>query len=116
MKVSMKKPSNYPWLTDLWLASLIVLPAILAWEILVRLLRIPVYLLPAPSIVLANLADNFEVYIEASLLTLSEAPEGVTVQELSRLSGGVAVRMRCEAGKAEPGLKGNLIIEAGLFP
>lgn len=77
MNLPMNKLRRQAWITDLWLASLIVLPAILVWEILVRLLQIPVYLLPPPSTVLLNLVENLEIYLEASLLTLGEALAGL---------------------------------------
>ena len=60
--------------------------------------------IPAPPAVIDDL--------ENIVLTLSDPPEGVTIEGLSALAGGVAVRVRCEAGKAEPGRKGNLIVEA----
>ena len=51
--------------------------------------------------------------LDQVVLTLHEPPKGVTIQELSAISDGIAVRIHCEAGEAaEPGLKGNLIIEA----
>jgi len=76
-----------------------------------RPLRLPVggtavAKIPAPPAVLAIL--------DQIVLTLREPPEGVSVLVISPLSGGVSVRMSCEAGKAEPGLKGNLIMEAAI--
>ena len=43
---------------------------------------------------------------------LSEPPEGVTVREVSQGPQGVEVVLQCDASKAKPGLKGNLIINA----
>jgi ABC-type nitrate/sulfonate/bicarbonate transport system permease component len=68
---------NPPRRTDTLLAFLIVGPAILLWEILVRLLGVPVYLLPAPSRVLQTLASNAALYLEASAITLGEALGGL---------------------------------------
>ncbi len=62
--------------------------------------------IPAPPAVIDQLDDI--------VLTLIDPPNGVDVEGLSPLPGGVAVRVRCEAGKAEPGLKGNLIVEAAI--
>lgn len=73
----MKRPINGTWIYDLLLALMIVLPAILIWEFLVRLFQVPIYLLPSPSHILVNLVDNIELYIEASLLTLGEALAGL---------------------------------------
>ena len=61
----------------MWLASVIVLPAIALWEILVRVFRVPVYLLPSPSHIFITLIENLEFYFEASALTLIEALSGL---------------------------------------
>jgi hypothetical protein len=45
-------------------------------------------------------------------LTLSEPPEGVSLQEATRRGDGMSVLLRAEAGKALVGTKGNLILEA----
>ncbi|NIM94869.1 MAG: ABC transporter permease subunit [Anaerolineales bacterium] len=66
-----------PPATDLWIALVIVLPVIMLWEIAVRLLQIPPYLLPAPLQVLNTLAENAETYASASLVTLGEALAGL---------------------------------------
>jgi ABC-type nitrate/sulfonate/bicarbonate transport system permease component len=65
------------WVKDFGLASLIVLPTIMIWEVGVRAFQVPVYLLPSPSHVLINLMDNLQLYLEASLLTLVEALAGL---------------------------------------
>ena len=44
--------------------------------------------------------------------TLNQPPEGITIQEVSDGRDGVAIVFRAEPGKAKPGLKGNLIVDA----
>lgn len=96
----MKKPINRTGVADLWLASMIVLPVILIWEFLVRVFQIPVYLLPSPSQILVNLAENYELYLEASLLTLSEALAGLILGLLAGILGAtlLGLRPRMERG------------------
>jgi hypothetical protein len=45
-------------------------------------------------------------------LTLSEPPEGVSLQEATQRGDGMSVWLRAEAGKAKVGTTGNLILEA----
>lgn len=96
----MKISTNRSWITDLWLASLIVLPVILAWEILVRLFQVPIYLLPSPSSVLVNLTENFATYLDASLLTLVEALSGLFLGLIAGVLGATVLGLwpRMERG------------------
>jgi len=50
---------------------------LLSWEAGVRLLDLPVYLLPSPSHVLVTLMKNAAMYADASLMTLGEALIGL---------------------------------------
>jgi ABC-type nitrate/sulfonate/bicarbonate transport system permease component len=79
---------------------MIVIPAILVWEFLVRLFQVPVYLLPSPSNILINLAGNIELYIEASLLTLGEALAGLLLGLLAGIFGATILGLwpRMERG------------------
>ncbi len=43
---------------------------------------------------------------------LSDPPEGIVVDRVSRIDKGVALVLRGDAAKAKPGLKGNLIANA----
>ncbi|MGO8751924.1 MAG: PPC domain-containing protein [Thermoguttaceae bacterium] len=45
-------------------------------------------------------------------IELSDPPEGITVDMVSRIERGVAVVLRSDAAKAKPGLAGNLIANA----
>jgi len=64
-------------LTDTFLALLIVGPAVLLWEIGVRLSHLPIYILPSPSTIIQTLIENFQLYTHASLITLEEALVGL---------------------------------------
>lgn len=88
------------WITDLALAAAIVLPVILLWEIIVRIVGVPPYLLPTPSKILVNLAENFEVYLEAGLLTLGEALAGLLLGLLAGILGATILGLwpRMERG------------------
>ena len=45
---------------------------------------------------------------------LSDPPEGIEIKETSPLSSGVTLVLRADAEKAEPGLKGNLIVDVSI--
>jgi ABC-type nitrate/sulfonate/bicarbonate transport system permease component len=61
----------------------IVIAFLLVWETGVRLLEVPVYLLPSPSHILATLTANLDLYAQASLLTLGEALIGLLLGVLA---------------------------------
>lgn len=60
-----------------WVAALLLL-----WEIGVRLAGTPVYILPAPSRIIAVLAANPSLYAAASLVTFGEALAGLLLGAL----------------------------------
>lgn len=62
-----------------WIAWGIVALFLLGWELTVRLARIPIYLLPAPSRVLRTLWENPAIYATATLYTLGEALAGLLI-------------------------------------
>ena len=74
-------------LTRLGVPTLSVCVFLAAWEIAVRALKIPSYLLPAPSLIATTLADNF-----ASLMTSWWFTVRVTVAALAlAIAGGVLI-------------------------
>jgi len=70
--------SNAPFAWDLVSVALILGAALGLWEIVVRARGIPVYLLPAPSLVLKTLAARADDYGAAALLTLAQAMGGLS--------------------------------------
>jgi len=78
------KPKNRRTVLIAWGIVIIFL---LAWESGVRLMKIPLYLLPSPSHVLETLVKNAGMYVDAALLTLGEALVGL----LLGLFAGAAV-------------------------
>ncbi|MFP4344208.1 MAG: ABC transporter permease [Anaerolineales bacterium] len=66
-----------PW--DLISVLLILGAALGGWELLVHLREIPVYILPAPSVVLRALLANPAPYLEAALVTAGEALAGLAL-------------------------------------
>ncbi|HTS63028.1 MAG TPA: PPC domain-containing protein [Candidatus Acidoferrales bacterium] len=46
------------------------------------------------------------------LVTLSEPPEGISIQSVTPARDGVSVVLKADPAKVKPGLKGNLILEA----
>jgi hypothetical protein len=45
-------------------------------------------------------------------LALNEPPDGITIESVAPVNGGLAVTLRADPAKAWPGLKGNLILDA----
>jgi hypothetical protein len=79
---------------------------------------------PAPMTLLGELpvripaGGSVEVRVTISVrpgpvqVELSDPPEGLAIDSVSRFDGGLAILLRCDAEKAKPGLKGNLIANA----
>jgi NitT/TauT family transport system permease protein len=77
-------------LTDTLLALLIVGPVVILWEIGVHIARLPIYILPSPSMIVRTLLENIPLYITASMLTLEEALVGLV---LGLLTGVLAAAL-----------------------
>jgi len=45
-------------------------------------------------------------------LQLNEPPDGITIESVAPITGGLAVTLRADPAKAKPGLRGNLILDA----
>lgn len=85
-----------------WVALALVGIFLLAWELAVRLRDIPIYLLPAPTRILATLFDNAALYGQASALTLGEAVIGLLI-------GVVAGVLLAAVLSLAPGLEGGVM-------
>ncbi len=62
---------------SVWVAWVIVLLFLLGWQAAVQIWSIPVYLLPAPTRILATLFANLSDFSQATLFTLGEALAGL---------------------------------------
>lgn len=49
-------------------------------------------------------------------LDLDAAPEGIAIENVSRTDQKIVFRLRADAGKVKPGLKGNLIVDVSMDP
>ena len=47
-------------------------------------------------------------------LALNDAPDGITIKEISPTAQGTAIVLQSDAAKVRPGLKGNLIVTASV--
>jgi hypothetical protein len=70
--------------------------------------------LPAGGTATVRLVGPRGPWANQILLALSDPPEGIAIQDVSPVRGGVAIRLGTDAGKVQPGLKGNLIVDAFL--
>jgi NitT/TauT family transport system permease protein len=57
----------------------ILTPLAVAWEMIVRLTGIPVYILPAPSKIITALVTSLPDFLEAALITTGEALAGLII-------------------------------------
>jgi len=53
-------------------------------------------------------------FLDQVQLALSEPPEGIAIQDVSPFQQGLSVLLRADTEKAQPSLKGNLIVDAFL--
>jgi NitT/TauT family transport system permease protein len=93
----MKEPFS---LADIFLAILIVGPAILFWEVGVSLFQLPIYILPAPTSIVKTLIENLSLYAGSSLITLEEALAGLALGLIAGASTAILLGMwpRLERG------------------
>jgi len=72
----------------------------------------PVMLVPGSSVkALLAMPGRGTFFPSALKLELSEPPEGISVEGISRTPEGISISFRTDA-KVKPGLRGNLILEA----
>ncbi|MDX9955425.1 MAG: ABC transporter permease [Anaerolineae bacterium] len=72
-----KSPPSAPFAWDLVSVALILGVTLGIWEVTVHVRGIPVYLLPAPSLVLKTLAARADDYGRAALVTFAQAMGGL---------------------------------------
>jgi len=61
-----------------------------------------------------SVAGRAPFKIANTRLQLNEAPDGISVGDISATANGAAISFKADAAKVQPGLKGNFIIEAFL--
>jgi hypothetical protein len=59
-----------------------------------------------------SLGGHAPFVIADTRLQLSEAPDGISVGDISPTADGAAIAFKADASKVKPGLKGNLLVEA----
>ena len=55
-------------------------------------------------------------FLDRVRLELSEPPSGIAIKNVSPSGGGAEIVLECDAAKAKPGLKGNLIVSVFAVP
>jgi hypothetical protein len=50
-------------------------------------------------------------FIDRAKVSLTDPPDGITIQKIGEWTSGAEIVLACEAEKAKPGLRGNLIFE-----
>lgn len=60
-------------------ATLAIIAILIVWEVLARLTRVPVYIVPAPSIVLSRLLGNLSFFFVEGAITLGGALAGFVI-------------------------------------
>jgi len=86
----------------------IILFFLLAWELGVRINKTPAYLLPAPTHVIETLFANWDMYMQAFLLTMGEAFGGLLIGVLAGVLIAALLTLR-------PGLEGGIMTLAILI-
>jgi hypothetical protein len=66
--------------------------------------------IPAGGTARIQVGTTFNKFLDRRQLELSDAPEGIAIASVAPTREGVEIVLRSEAGKAKPGLKGNLIV------
>ena len=86
--------------SDTLFILLIVGPAVLLWELGVRIAQLPIYILPAPTAIIQTLLQNLDLYGNASLLTLEEALAGLILGLITGVSAAALLGLwpRLERG------------------
>lgn len=59
------------------IALFVIAGTLAVWELIVQMAKLPVYILPAPSRILATLLSNPATFIDGTLITMSEAGLGL---------------------------------------
>ena len=69
---------------------------------------------PVGGTALVTMVIPMGKYANELRVKLSEPPEGITIQDSTPRPDGIVIRVRADAAKAKPGLRGNLIVDGFL--
>ena len=67
--------------------------------------------IPVGGTARVRIATPSRAYVDRFNFELDEPPEGIALNGASPTDDGMELELRCEAGKAKPGLRGNLIVD-----
>ncbi|MBN2002126.1 MAG: ABC transporter permease [Anaerolineae bacterium] len=65
--------------------------ALICWEIIVRVRHVPVYMMPAPTVIVLELFNKIVYYLRASFVTLAEALGGLLLGLLVGITTAIAI-------------------------
>ncbi len=65
--------------------------ALVLWEVIVRVRHVPVYMMPAPTVVVQELLGKIVYYLNASAVTLAEALGGLLLGLLVGIAAAIAI-------------------------
>ncbi|MBQ0059059.1 MAG: ABC transporter permease [Lachnospiraceae bacterium] len=67
----------------------VIILCLILWELVVRIGQIPIYVLPAPTKIIASLVTDFSNYMSHSLVTVFEALVGMLIAFLLAIALGI---------------------------
>jgi hypothetical protein len=67
--------------------------------------------IPVGGTVHVRIGTPSRAYVDRFNFELNEPPDGIALTETSPTDDGMELVLQCEAGKAKPGLRGNLIVD-----
>ena len=85
---------------DVLAPVLFVILLLAAWELIVRVLQVPPYILPGPSLILAALADNAAILAASAWITLSMALSALAIASLCALAAALLIALSPLAERA----------------
>ena len=89
-------------------AATLVVAGIVVWEAAIRLLRVPEYLLPAPSAIAADFGADGRLLLDNSLVTLREMAFGLLLAVAGALALAVVLQIPYRAWRLWELRRGNL--------
>jgi putative hydroxymethylpyrimidine transport system permease protein len=78
----------------------LVIAGIVVWEVVIRLLDVPTYLWPAPSVIVETMGEEAELLREALVVTLTEVVIGFAIAIASGLFVGIMLHLSATLRRA----------------